>query len=518
MASARRQTTGRDLSDGEAFIGLVDYGLFSEKLPPCFTSEGLSHHVPASIQPLETETNNKKLWKLLSHANHDYIRHETLRDTNVPRQMGVPHPESYLAQCLAIKRYWSQIKLHCAKPARPVGRVFVRKTGGNRVFRMNYQGRERFENTEWDLHMMTGAAYVAHADIASCFPSIYTHSVPWALHGQARAKRDRWGVTAGNVLDRASQCTRHGQTNGLLIGPHSSNVMAEAVLTRIDSALLAQDYANLVRHIDDYRFYATTHTQAEAFLRDLALELRKFDLTLNSRKTEIRQMPQPLETEWIRELKSFRFASKGRAIRIGATGFLLDLALKLAQDANTSSVLNYALKMVPPRLGPTARRLFVRQGVNLALQFPYLAWILDEHLFDKHTYDGIDDVVQEFSSRLLGIASDKLYPDAACHALYLALKYGTELTTLDEDVGDALVEMNDCLSNVLLLQYTSRHGLSGLRARVAGRAASLKGLPQQDKDQSWLLIYQLWRESTLRAEGQSLLADLKSKRFRFVVF
>lgn len=514
---ARRQTTGRDLSDGEAFVGLVDYGLFSEKLPPCFTSEGVSRHLPAALQALETEKSPRKIWKLLSGANHDYIRHQTLRDTNVPRQMGVPHPESYLAQCLAIKRHWSDIKRHCAKPARPVSRVFVRKTGGNRVFRMNYQGRERFENTERDLHMMTGAAYVAHADIASCFPSIYTHSLAWALHGLHSAKRDRHLVTAGNILDKASMAVRHGQTNGLLIGPHSSNVVAEIVLTRIDRSLLDRGYTNLVRHIDDYKFYATTHAAAEAFLRDLALELRRFDLTLNTRKTRILQMPQPLGTEWIRELKSFRFAYRGKRIRVGTTDFLLDLALKLARNADTSAVLNYALKMVPPRLGPTARRLFVRQGVNLALQFPYLAWIVDEYLFDKHAYDGITNVVEEFSSRLLGIASDKFYPDAACHALYLALKYGTELTTLDEDVGDALVEMNDCLSNVLLLQYASRHGLGGLRRRIVRRAERLKGLSQQDKDQSWLLIYQLWRESTLRAEGQSLLADLKSKRFRFVI-
>ena len=45
----RRQTTGLGLSEDEAFVGLVDYGLFSEKLPPCFTSEGLSDHVPYQV-------------------------------------------------------------------------------------------------------------------------------------------------------------------------------------------------------------------------------------------------------------------------------------------------------------------------------------------------------------------------------------------------------------------------------------------------------------------------------------
>ncbi len=515
---ARRQTTGTGLSADEAFTGLVDHGLFSEKLPPCFTSAGLSHH-RSTFQHLETEENPKRLWKFLSDANHDYIRHRTLRDTNVPRLMGIPHPESHLAQCLAIKRYWSEIKRHCAKPDRPVSRIFVRKTTGNRVFRMNYRGPERYKTDECEMLMMTGAAYVVHADIASCFPSIYTHSVPWAMHGHGRAKKRRRGITAGNVLDRASQSTRDGQTNGLLIGPHASNVLAEVVLTQVDHKLLNQGYTNLVRHIDDYRFYATDHAEAESFLRHLALELGKFDLALNDRKTTIRQMPQPLAEDWMRELKSLRLASSNRRrIKIGATSALLDLALKLARDADTYRVLNYALKMVPPRLGPTARRVFVRQGVNLALQFPYLAWILDEHLFEKHRYDGIDEVVEEFSSHLLSIASKDLYPDAACHALHLALKYRKTLTTLDEDAVKALVEMDDCLATVLLLRYLSRHPVGKLRERVARRANKLKDLSPQDQDRSWLLIYEIWQEGTLRDQGQRLLADLKRGRFRFVVF
>ena len=61
----RRQTTGLGLSEDEAFIGLVDYGLFSEKLPPCFTSEGLSDHVPNVLLKLTTEKDPKKLDKLL---------------------------------------------------------------------------------------------------------------------------------------------------------------------------------------------------------------------------------------------------------------------------------------------------------------------------------------------------------------------------------------------------------------------------------------------------------------------
>ncbi|MDE2979143.1 MAG: RNA-directed DNA polymerase [Acidobacteriota bacterium] len=405
-------TTGRGLSPAAAFTGLVDHGLFSEKLPTCFTSEGLSACLPPALLPVTTEVNPKKLRKLLADKTHNYMRYSLLRDSNVPRQLGVPHPESYLAQCLAIQRLFPTIKRHCSKPHPPVSRIFVRRTAGKRVFQMNYQGQERFDNTELDLQHMTGAAYVAHTDISSCFPSIYTHSIPWALHGKATAKQGRFAFSAGNLLDRATQCTQDGQTNGLLIGPHSSNLLAEIILTSVDEKILKRGYSRVVRHIDDYRFYAKTHEEAERFLRELSLELRKFELVLNDRKTRILRMPRPLANEWVRQLNGSRLArGKGR-VGIGPPRSLLDLALKLAQENGTSAVLNYAIKMVPARLYPRARPLFVRQVVNLALQYPYLATLLDVHLFQKHRYDGIETIVREFSDELVVIGTRRLFSGA----------------------------------------------------------------------------------------------------------
>ncbi|MCY4390388.1 MAG: hypothetical protein OXC18_25075 [Desulfurellaceae bacterium] len=145
-----RQTTGRGLSEDEAFVGLVDYGLFGEKLPPCFTSEGLSKLIPKNLLALITGNNESKL-KNLFKTSHDFIRYEALREINIPRQMGVPHPESYIVQCLALKRHWMKIKRHCAKPKTPVSRIFVRKTSSTRIFHMNYKGKEHSENGRKNL-------------------------------------------------------------------------------------------------------------------------------------------------------------------------------------------------------------------------------------------------------------------------------------------------------------------------------------------------------------------------------
>ena len=513
----RRQTTGLGLSEDEAFKGLVDYGLFSEKLPPCFTSEGLSDHVPNVLLKLTTENDPEELDKLLKNRNHDFIRYEPLRDVNIPRQMGVPHPESHIVQCLALKRHWAKIKSHCARPESPISRLFVRKTSSKHVFRMNYEGKERSENEEADIRKMTGAHYVAHTDISNCFPSIYTHSIPWALHGRRKSKKNRSLLLAGNLLDKVTQGTRDGQTNGLLIGPHPSNVVSEIILTRIDNEMIQKGYERFRRYIDDYTFYAQTHDEAEKFIHDLGMQLREYELVLNKSKTEILPMPLPIKEDWVRELNSFRLPAKGTTVRFGTVRSLLDLALELAHGSETYAVLNYAIKMVPSTLDSRAKRLFVQEAINLALLYPYLAPILGEHVFDKHRYDRIEKVILDFIEQLLAIGTQRIYSDAITHALYYSLKHNLQLRT-PEDKLQEVIEIDDCLSSVLLLEYAKRYGVNSIRDTIRRRADTLKGMEPREKDRFWLLIYQLWREKTMDDEGQQLLATLKRNRFGFVSF
>ena len=514
---ARKQTTGLSLSASDAFTGLIDYGLFSERIPPCFSSEGLSAHVPPALLPLMTENDVERLKTLLKNKCHDYIRYDAMRHTNIPRQLGIPHPESYIVQCLALKRYWDKIKRHCAKPDMPVSRTFVRKGDSTRLFRMNYKGIERFQDEEDDLRAISGTRYMVHTDISTCFPSIFTHSIPWALHGRRRAKRKRSLRLEGNLLDRVTRDTRDGQSNGLLIGPHASNVLSEIVLTAIDRKLVAK-YGRYSRHIDDYQYAARTYEEAEGFVRDLGVQLREYELTINAKKTQISSMPIPIEQDWVRELNAFDFSRSG-VIRFRTVSRFMDLALALAQDVEEYSVLNYAIKMVPPRLNPRAKRLFVQQAANLTILYPYLASIIDEYVFLRHRYVGIEDVVNRFVRSLLDRGIQRIYADAVVHALYLALKYRLKLNASSSVVEEELnevIEMDDCLALVLTREYAIRHGMKSVRDRIRRHTDKLKGLQRRESDRYWLLIYQVWQERTLRGNAQEFLAQLKKRKFAFL--
>ena len=513
---SQRETTGFGLDADAAYIGLVDFGLFAEKIPPCFTSEGLAAKLPTAMEKVAYETDSEKLRKLIAKQTRGYIRYQTLRNTNIPRQLGIPHPQSYFAQCNAIWRCWESIKKHCAKPTQPISRIFVRDTGTDRVFVMNYKGQERFEVEEQEINFATGACYVVHADISTCFPSIYTHSIPWALHSRKKAKKSRGDLSfEGNMLDKATQAVRDGQTNGLLIGPHASNVIAELVLTSVDSALLKRGHSRVTRHIDDYRYYARTHEEAENFIRDLGMALREYELSLNEKKTKILPLPRPQLENWVRELNDFRFPSG--QIRYSVARSLLDLALDLAQRGGTSATLNYAIQMVPARLNDRAKRLFVAEAVNLALSYPYLAPLLGKHVFAKHNYDGIESAITTFATELLLIGIRRIFPDAIAHALYYAIKHDLSLP-VSEALLKRAVTIDDCICDVLLLEYAKRWKLKSLSDAVKKRANHLKGLDPRDQDAFWLLIYQVWPVPELRKNEQHLLADLKASKFSFVRF
>ena len=67
---------------------------------------------------------------------------------------------------------------------------------------------------------------------------------------------------------------------------------------------LSKKYKNYIRYIDDYSCYVETREEAEQFLIDLNKELRKFDLLMNHKKTEIEELPICVVDTWIHKIQN----------------------------------------------------------------------------------------------------------------------------------------------------------------------------------------------------------------------
>lgn len=513
-------STKESLSPADVLTGLLDHGLFPEKIPPCFSTAGLTAIVAETMAGLLDEPNEITLKKNIDKLGHDYVRYEALRDINIPRHMGIPHPEAYAVQALAISKHWKEIATHCNTPKPAISRVHVRHVGNGRIFEMNYKGAERFQLEEDEIRWMTGAKFVVEADIAACFPSIYTHTIPWALHNKGDTKKSN-SLTkyAGNLLDKCTQNTRDRQTNGLLIRPHASNIISEIVLTRIDAELHASGYRKVVRHVDDYRFFADTFDEAELFVKALGMNLRTYEMSINEKKTRILELPRPSDENWRLVLNRFLFP-KDEELRFSVIRSFLDLALECAQSAGKSTPLNYAIKTIaggdePRKLNPRAKRMYVQEAMNLALAYPYLAPLLDEFVFDKYWHEGMKPRIADFLPSLIKFGIRKLYPDTIAHALYLALKYDITLDLKDDELIE-IIALDDCITNVLLLEYAKASSRPKIKSAINKRARELlKTDDAREKDKHWLLIYQIWTKKELEGNGQDFLAKLKDKGLQF---
>jgi hypothetical protein len=511
--------TKEKLSQADVLVGLLDHGLFAEKVPPCFSTVGLTAIATEAMGGLIDEIDEKKLKDNIDKCSHDYVRYEALRDINIPRHLGIPHPEAYAVQSLAISKHWQEIATHCNQPKPAISRIYVRHVGDGRIFEMNYKGVERFQLEEDEIRWMAGSQFVVEADIAACFPSIYTHSIPWALNGKAEAKK-KTGIAklAGNLLDKCTQNTRDKQTNGLLIGPHASNIVSEIILTRIDTALQASGFKKVVRHVDDYRFFANTFEEAELFLKVLGLKLREYEMSLNEKKTRILELPRPSEENWRLVLNRFLFP-KNEELRFSFIRSFLDLALECSQALGRSTPLNYAIKTIaggdePRKLNPRAKRMYAQEAMNLALAYPYLAPLLDEFVFDMYWHEGLKPRIADFATSLVKLGVRKLYPDSIAHALYFVLKHDLTLDLKDEALIE-IVALDDCVTNVLLLEYAKRHKRAKVKSAITTRAKLLMTEDSREKDKHWLLVYQVWSKKELQGNGQGFLAKLKGAGFQF---
>ncbi len=138
-------------------------------------------------------------------------------------------------------------------------------------------------------------SFLTVTDIKNFYPSIYTHSISWAIHGREEAKRRRYEPNLlGNKLDKLFQNSRDGQTNGIPVGSMVSDIVAEIILKDIDSKLtawlIAEDVADKVtisRYRDDYRILSKTSEQGRLVLRALSKILDEYNLVLNSDKTKV---------------------------------------------------------------------------------------------------------------------------------------------------------------------------------------------------------------------------------------
>lgn len=268
---------------------LLAKGFFPSQLPPAFSTQKLAEKSQALLAAWPTELNEIKQ-AVGEHFSVARVGHSR-------RPIIIPNPVNQLYLSKEIVTQWDGLNAHFKKSKISISRPSFGAKGRRAVNILPLS-----DLSERRLLLSAGYRYVLRSDISRFYPSIYTHSIPWALHGKAAAKantRDLSQAFFGNVLDRYIQRGQARQTIGVAIGPDTSHIISEIISTAID--LLLRDSLGAwpvgYRHVDDYFLCFNSLLDAEKALTHLRRALREYELDINPIKTAIIEIDQIREDE-----------------------------------------------------------------------------------------------------------------------------------------------------------------------------------------------------------------------------
>lgn len=315
----RTKELAQSLTKLEIYNWLVTKGYFPEAyvLPPCFEITKYPEFGKIYF-PVKTNSTNKiELKPDISEFQQIHFPKTNLTD----RTFGIINPRIHSDIAYTIVEDWDTI-IDCIFHVEnqvcsysfpiPVDNKKIGKIGGLRSGRMIYEWIEMAENDVAATAFRY--KYLIKTDVKNFYPSIYTHSIPWALHGKdfIRTKkcennfpnRTNYNLT-GNRLDKLFQNANDGCTNGIPIGSVVSDLIAEIVLSGVDRKLSQSlieaginNDISVVRFKDDYRILAKKESSGLSTIKFLQSALKEYRLELHDGKTESHKLPNGLFRNW----------------------------------------------------------------------------------------------------------------------------------------------------------------------------------------------------------------------------
>lgn len=481
---------------------LLSKGYFPRELPPPFTATDFAAAVAnswPSMNPVLSSNRQRRNGLPTRPCRHSVARKGGLR-----RPLAIPNPFSQLLLCLEVQSSWKAIHgfVHggSVRPLRSASRpVYWRNQSRALIPRYKFSALPYLR-----MRSRIGARYLVRTDISRFYPTLYTHSIPWALHGIATAKANRTPALLGNRLDKLARDQRDGQTNGIAIGPDTSLLLAETVLRGADDVLgrILPSRAGF-RYVDDYELPCLTLREAEETLRMVEATLAKFELSLNPTKTGIEELPAPLTEAWADELRSMPLGSTSAGQQRSLLAYFTR-AYELTAENSGVGVLSYAAARLRGFVPVSGGAWGVLQGglLNCAVSEPAcLPYVLD--LLVRGSQAGLmvskpalSQIVHRIieNHALLGHGSEVAW------SLWAALAFDIRL---DKEAGDAVVMMDDDVVALLALHAQSMgrfsHPLSMTLWQGHMNGPALNG-------EHWLLAYEGAAKGWLGGPGH-LLAD-----------
>lgn len=274
----------------------------------------------------------------------------------------------------SVIRYFSE-------ESKTMGREVLEQTG--MFFDISpYKSIAAFTSSEDWLVLNSKYKHFIRTDYKACFDSIYSHTFTWLIGKDSiDTKSFESNSNIYSAIDRILQNINARRSNGIVVGPEFSRMIAELLLQSIDTAVYnklinsgvecGQDY-NVYRYVDDIFIFAKSEELATHIVEKYSEIARKYLLQLNETKLFSSRVPFILDG-WLNETNGFTnrmcdmlFNSKEEQKAYVEKIF----AKEDDAETPTSDVLPYLLKSHVVRYGSKAKQSIMNQLNELICNYP----------------------------------------------------------------------------------------------------------------------------------------------------
>jgi hypothetical protein len=471
----------------ERLEALLARGYLPKELPPPFTSADFASKIPAfspewTAHEAGLTAQQRRNYPPIS----NYARFDMARKGHSRRMLGVPNPvnQYHLAR---------EITGHSEEFDEIAGRSRISLTSA----KISGDGRRAVAMpklsllSEKRIEAYATARAILQTDVLSFYHAIYTHSVPWALHGKRVAKRNRSTTDPavyGNRLDALLRSCQDGQTIGIPVGPDSSRIISELILCAIEEQVGPLQFSRLAggyRYMDDFFLCFASHVDAEAFLAALREAVLNFGLQLNSSKTHIIDALSFNEESWPGDIAQLRIGRSSDEQRRDLMRFFTE-TIRLSKSLPDESIASFAVRK-------TSRTVISRE--NWALYEPFLLRIARENsncldsvvkLICTYAAIGyeISDKVKDFAESMIEEHAPYNHHYEVAWVLWLCRSLSIRL---GERATQAVARVENSLCACLVLLLRSRTLLTG-----RGPVSDWTGTVDESDlfGEHWMLVYE----------------------------
>jgi hypothetical protein len=460
-------------------LDLLARGYFPKELPPPFTTQNFASHIttaPLGADFARTIPGQPRIRS--SRAG----RYSLARGGLLRRQLSICHPVAHFLLSREIVMNWEQIQPLVGGSS--ISATYPEDKASGRAIDGHLPQNARTQQAQ---QKRLGKRFVLQADISRFYSSIYTHSIPWAMHTKSTSKADHSNALLGNRIDSLVRLGQDSQTIGIPIGPDTSLVIAEIIMHRCDACLQSSIAAlQGFRFIDDYELSFTSQAEAERAHHTLEACLADFELALNPKKTLIRELPLPLEAAWATKLKR---AKPRPSVSQQAADLvhLFDIAIGLHKEYPGEAVLQFAISLLQFEVIHSQNwELFQRLIMLCSLPEPacFPGAIRQIVLRVNSGQTVLIPEIAEIANTLIVTHSPLRHSSEVANAAYACLALGL---TMNDAAVDAISRCDDPVVALLALDCERRH----LTSRPLDKTLWSTHMKADELyDEFWLLSYE----------------------------